>query len=291
MMKGGEQETILGSDGQILFVKRKNVFRSTESRWPREQIAEITVGRQLDADSSRDWALQVVPYPGEGDTRILLNQRDEAELRWVAALLRRPLSLAELPPPSRQTLPPFRERGEQPAGSKVVVEESIGGLTLTVPPLGIGHRSALAFFGTSVVVVTMTAVLAGFIFLAGPLPLPRWTWILLDAVMGLLALGMAGTGLQLAWRRAVLTVTADELNVAQTDPFDSQKGEWSRSELVDVRVGTPSGAAEERPPWALRIYPKQGRPFGFLAGRDAAELQWLATVLRQCLRLPEDSPG
>jgi hypothetical protein len=87
-----------------------------------------------------------------------------------------------------------------------------------------------------------------------------------------------------------MTVSADRLQISQVDPFKSQQGQWSRSELADVRVGTPTGNPVH-PPWALRIYPKQGQPMGFLAGRDPAELQWLATVVRLRLHMPGHRPA
>jgi hypothetical protein len=38
-----------------------------------------------------------------------------------------------------------------------------------------------------------------------------------------------------------------------------------------------------RPVIELQIFPRTGRKFGLLAGRDVAELQWIAAVLRQAL--------
>ena len=108
---------------------------------------------------------------------------------------------------------------------------------------------------------------------------------------GTIVLGQVIKGVRLAWGRGVLEVSADRLLISQVDPFGSQQGQWSRSELADVRVGPPTGNPEERPPWALRIYPKQGQPTGFLAGRDAAELQWLATIVRLRLHLPDTLPA
>jgi hypothetical protein len=36
----------------------------------------------------------------------------------------------------------------------------------------------------------------------------------------------------------------------------------------------------------LQIHPRLGKKAGFLAGRDEAELRWLATRLRQALPVP-----
>jgi hypothetical protein len=290
ILKGGQREIVLSVAGDTLFFKGKNTFGSTELRWAREQIADINV-EHLDTGETRFWALQVVPYPGEGETCRLLQDRDEAELRWVATLLRRALGFPDSGP-QPQTLPPFRERREQPAGSKITVAETLEGLTLTLPSIGLAHRTPLFFFNVAAYFAVVVAVVGGG-FLYGARDEPMLLWVALGAfaIVGTVVLGLLVEGVRLAWGRGVLTVSADRLLISQVDPFRSWEGQWSRSELADVRVGPPTGNADARPPWALRIYPKKGQPAGFLAGRDAAELQWLATVVRLRLHLPDNPPA
>jgi hypothetical protein len=290
MLKGGQRETVLSVAGNTLFFKGKNAFGATDLRWAREQIADINV-EHLDTGETRFWALQVVPFPGEGKTCLLLHDRDEAELRWVATLLRRELGYPDSGP-EKPALPPFRERREQPAGSKIAVAETDECLTLTLPPIGLGHRTPLSYFGVAAYFAFVGAVVGGG-FYDGTGEVPELIWVVLGifAIIGTVVLGLVTEGLRLAWRRGVLTVSADRLLISQVGPFGSQQGQWSRSELADVLVGPPTGNPDERPPWALRIYPKQGQPTGFFAGREAAELQWLATVVRQRLHLPDDSPA
>jgi hypothetical protein len=288
--KGGQRELVLRVADNTLYFEGKSAFGATKLRWAREQIADINV-EHVDTGETRFWALQVAPYPGEGETCGLLRERDEAELRWVATLLRRELGVPDSGPP-QQTLPPFRERREQPAGSKITVAESLEGLTLTLPPIGLGHQTPRFFFGKAAFLAVVVAVVGGG-FLEGSRDVPILLWVALGifALLGTIVLGLVIEGVRLAWRRGVLTVSADRLLISQVGPFGSQQGQWSRSELADVRVGPPTGNADARPPWALRIYPKQGQPAAFLAGRDAAELQWLATVVRLRLHLPDDPPG
>ena len=290
IQKGGQREIVLSVAGNTLFFTGKNSFHTTELRWAREQIADINV-EHLESSETRFWALQVVPFPGEGETCLLLHDRDEAELRWVATLLRRELGFPDSGP-EKPTLPPFRERQEQPAGSKIAVAETDECLTLTLPPIGLGHRTPLSFFGVAAYFAVVVAVVGGG-FLDGASDEPMLLWVALgaSALVGTVVLGLVTEGLRLAWRRGVLTVSADRLLLFQVGPFGSQQGQWSRSDLADVRVGPPTGNPEERPPWALRIYPKQGQPTGFFAGRDAAELQWLATVIRRRLYLSGDPPA
>jgi hypothetical protein len=290
ILKGGQQETVLSVASNTLFFGGKNAFGATDLRWARAQIADINV-EHLDTSETRFWALQVVPFPGEGKTCLLLHDRDEAELRWVALLLRRELGFSDSEI-EKQTLPPFRERREQPAGSKIAVAETLEALTLTLPPIGLGHRTALSFFGVAAYFAVVVAMVGGgFLDGASDEPMLLWVALGLFALVGTVVLGLVTEGLRLAWRRGVLTVSADRLLISQVGPFGSQQGQWSRSELVDVRVGPPTGNADARPPWALRIYPKQGQPAAFLAGRDAAELQWLATVVRLRLHLPDAPPA
>jgi hypothetical protein len=290
ILKGGQRELVLRVADNTLFFEGKSAFGATELRWPREQIANINV-EDVQTNEARFWALQVVPYPGEGETCGVLQERDEAELRWVAALLRRELSFPDSGP-SQETLPPFRERREQPAGSKITVAETLEGLTLTLPPIGLGHRTPRFFFSVAAYVAAVVAVVGGG-FLEGSRDEPMMLWVALGifALMGTIVVGLVIEGVRVAGRRGVLTVSADQLLISQVDPFGSRQGQWSRSELADVRVGPPTGDADTRPRWALRIYPKQGQPAAFLAGRDAAELQWLATVVRLRLHLPDDPPA
>jgi hypothetical protein len=54
-------------------------------------------------------------------------------------------------------------------------------------------------------------------------------------------------------------------------------------------VAAPSGISNSAGPVIeLQIEALRHRPFGMLAGRDEAELRWLATVLRQALRLANE---
>jgi len=222
---------------------------------------------------------------------MLLHVRDEAELRWVATLLRRELGFPDSGS-QQQTLPPFRERREQLVGSKIAVAETDECLTLTLPPIGLGHRTPRFFFSIAAYIGVVVAVIGGGFFY-GTREVPMLNWVVLGifAIFGTMVLGLVIEGVRLAWARGVLTVSADRLLISQVDPFRGRQGQWSRSELADMRVGPPTGNADARPPWALRIYPKQGPPAAFLAGRDAAELQWLATVVRLRLHLPDDPPA
>ena len=290
IQKGGQREIVLSVAGNTLFFTGKNSFHTTELRWAREQIADINV-EHLESSETRFWALQVVPFPGEGEACLLLHDRDEAELRWVATLLRRELGFPDSGP-EKQTLPPFRERQEQPAGSKVAVCETDEGLTLTLPPIGLGHRTPRTFFIIAAYFGVVAAVVGGgFYDGTGEVPMLMWVVLGIFAIVGTVVLGLVTEGLRLAWARGVVTVLTDRLQISQVGPFGSRQAQWSRSELADVRVGPPTGNPDERPPWALRIYPKQGQPTGFFAGRDAAELQWLATVIRRRLYLPGDPPA
>jgi hypothetical protein len=290
VLKGGQRETVLSVADNTLFFTGKSVFGSKELHWAREQIADINV-EHVESSETRFWALLVVPYPGEGESCLLLHDRDEAELGWVATLLRRELGVRDSGP-EKPALPPFRERQEQPAGSKIAVCETDEGLTLTLPPIGLSHRTPRFFFGMAAYIGVVAAVVGGgFYYGTHDEPMLMWVVVGIFAIFGTIVSGLAIKGARLAWARGAVTVGADRLQICQGGPFGRRQGQWSRSELADVRVCPPTENTSERSPWALHIYPKQGQPAGFFAGRDAAELQWLATVIRRRLYLPGDPPA
>jgi hypothetical protein len=180
------------------------------------------------------------------------------------------------------------------------------GLRLTLPPPGV----AVGGNGLCIVGVVF-CLFAGFFTLFIPLlaraglksesvPLPLWAGIGFFWIVGL---GTLAWGLTMALRKAVLTLTADTISVGQRTLFGRHDDTWSRDEIEAVACG-PSGleiggsvagsGGRERPGvpvMELQISLKGGRQAELLAGRDAAELEWIAAILRQYMRAGEPDPG
>jgi hypothetical protein len=91
-------------------------------------------------------------------------------------------------------------------------------------------------------------------------------------------------------RRAVFAVTGDTLEVENAG-LTVERRRWRAADLKDIRVVGGSNAEDDGDtthPVVLVIEPKQGRAYRLPHYRPKAELERIATVLRQALRLAED---
>jgi hypothetical protein len=86
-------------------------------------------------------------------------------------------------------------------------------------------------------------------------------------------------------RRAVLAVAGDRLLILLKGPFGSERREWARTDLRRIEVGASDMEVNNVPILELHIRPATGKTYRLLAGRDEAELRWLAARLRAALKL------
>jgi hypothetical protein len=97
-----------------------------------------------------------------------------------------------------------------------------------------------------------------------------------------------------AYAQLALAVAGDELEMIETSKVRTRRRSWNRADLTDIRSGDngwASGGDESNlsPVAELHILPKGDKRVGLLAGRDVAEVRWIATVLRRALRLPHSA--
>jgi hypothetical protein len=186
----------------------------------------------------------------------------------------------------------FRERPDQPAGSKAVLERHADGLTLTLPPAGV-WRGSKGLFVFSLLWLALTfAVGGGFVVVAvsgGMKGMGEGAWLplLIFPLFLIAGIAMLLSAINMGRRQAVFAVVGDTLMVLQTGIFGVKRREWSREQLADVRTGPSGMEINDKPIIELQIHPTEGKKFGLLAGRDEAELQWVATVLRHGLCVPK----
>jgi hypothetical protein len=188
---------------------------------------------------------------------------------------------------------PFQERSEQPARSKVLVEQLVDGLRLTVPPdrLWLGERRAVV---PALAFVTCLFAVAAAIFVWG-----RWSDDWGEWHMALTAGAITGCAfpatLLLLWllflaylrrQRAVIRVQDGNLSVTHTGMLRRRSYDWPREQRPDVHLGHPRIGTL----WQLQIHSGDAKRVGLLTGRDPCELQWLATIIRQALRQAESQP-
>jgi hypothetical protein len=297
----GRQHAVLTVTGDRLRVEQPKRFGDGYREWTCRQLATIRVGRIIDSEGPDTFQVQIEPFPGEGK-RVRLTLTGEAEARWLATTLRRALGM---PDDAAGMAAPFRERAEQPAGSKVIPEQLAQGVKLVVPPVGFRHPNVryygLLGLGYLAVALVGGGLLYAFLVLGGiehdAKGFLHALW-LVPALFGIGALGALGEVVKRARRHAVLAVVQDKLLVEQTNFYGTRHQEWRRSQVDDVRVGdTLEGrvsnvrarqAALDRtePTWELHIHVAGGEVVRLLDGYDDADLQWLATVLRRALQLP-----
>jgi hypothetical protein len=189
----------------------------------------------------------------------------------------------------------YEELDERPAGSKIAVDTSPGGLTFIVPPMGWhAHRGWVAG-GMLPCLIALGLTLSVFGTICSG---SADVWGV--AVMLLIALPVWALGIGLllvayngACRRVVLDVTCETLVVWQSGLFRARPGRWSQEQLADVFVMHQPGGEDLPDYWELQIHPQPGHgpPLRLLDHRDEAELRWLATMVRRTLRCPGTSPN
>jgi hypothetical protein len=177
------------------------------------------------------------------------------------------------------------------------VEPRSGGFTITIPPAGLGrvNKGLLLFclFWNGFLSVFMPLFLVSAFRgvakwegtnqnVSPPFACAFMTPFLLIGIGFALAVIHAGR------RRASIAVNGDRLEIVETTVFGTRKREWAARDLVDIRVQSElKQDSEGGNCWitALHVQPKEGKPHRLLSYRDKAELEWIATLLRQALGL------
>lgn len=191
--------------------------------------------------------------------------------------------VAEPPPRFDSSQTDKRDHADQPAGSLVRVVEQSGGLTLTVPPAGLVRGSkglfvfALVWLGLTTGGIG-TAIIMG---TRGHVVVP----ILFCGIFTLAGVAMLLPAINMGRRRAIFMVMGDELRLASDGLFGAKLHRWARADLASIHIGPSGMAVNEVPVLELQIEPRAGKRLGLLAGRDEAELRWMATMLRRALKL------
>jgi hypothetical protein len=87
------RRVVLDVTGERLVVWQSGLFLARPREWSRQQLADIFVVQRFTQgeDPTEYWELQIYPQAGEGRALHLLDNRDLAELRWLATVLRRTL--------------------------------------------------------------------------------------------------------------------------------------------------------------------------------------------------------
>ena len=166
----------------------------------------------------------------------------------------------------------------KPALSRAVVEEYPEGMTITLPPAGFGAG------GRTMLVI---GVLTGGVPMAITALARGVPWFVdgIFALMGVVGVLLAVHGVRVARRRAVIAIVGPKLLILQTGLIRSKERSWETADLETVRVGKSGIEINEQPVLELQVVPRVGLKYGLLAGRDVAEIAWIAAELRRRLGL------
>jgi hypothetical protein len=174
----------------------------------------------------------------------------------------------------------------QPVGSRVRLEPRPDGLNLTVPPAGVWKGSKGLFFFALLWCGFMTVFTSLAVTTRAP-----WALLLFATAFWAIGLGLLAGAVNMGRRRALLRLDGAGLRVAQAGLFGAKRWEWPRAEIVEIRAGPSGMEVNEQPVLELQVHPRGGKKVGLLAGRDKAELQWMATHLRRALGLSQPTSG
>lgn len=188
------------------------------------------------------------------------------------------------------------ERLEQPAGSRILVEENPGSLTFQIPPAGIRGSAGLFIF--SCIWLAFMAACTTFVIIGSINNVQnnvRLTGLMLMSVFvgvfWLIGIAVMLAALHMARRRAAIAVAGGQCLVIQIGLFGEKKKVWNAEELTAVKVGARGIEVNDRPVMELQFIPRDGKKYGILSGRDLPELEWLATRLSGALGLMAPRAG
>jgi hypothetical protein len=281
--------------GGELIISWLDPRRKGQQRWAARQLVDIRLQLDSSGDGPVSHLVEIHPHPGEGK-KVALPIWEEADARWLAATLREALHIPEPPLPGR--LPPFLERDEQPAGSTIALERSAKGVFLAVPASGLWHPKVRWLFLAGVGVFALALLGGGFFYglaeLTAEPSLPdvffpvmfrvaAAVWLVAFVLNGLLYFV---DGFWRGRRHGLLGVAGDTLILRYTTLLGTRYRTWQRQSVADVRSGRTWGELEDAN-CELQVYLSDGKVIRLLAGYGDQELQWLATVLRRALRVPQ----
>jgi hypothetical protein len=180
---------------------------------------------------------------------------------------------------------------DQPPGSNIQVDWlDDGGITFRIPPTGVWKGSG----GTFQVGLLFAIVTAGFTTLFAGAGIAQgqggpgiWGAIGIMSIFWLASGGILYAGWMMGTRESAVAVVGDRVMVMQTGLRRARRREWPRREVKTARVGASGTEINDEPILKLQLHGPDKKLFGMLAGRDARELTWMATLLRQALKSSE----
>ncbi|NBV21040.1 MAG: hypothetical protein EBS05_03465 [Proteobacteria bacterium] len=178
---------------------------------------------------------------------------------------------------------------DPPAGTKVRIMEQAGGLVVVIPRSGFKGASRLMLGFAACWLIISIVVAAGFIGAAldGRSSRPPWFAFLFVGVFVLIGLGMLANAVNLAFRKASIRASRDELIIVQQSFLGTKTFKRTRSELAAIRVGDSGVEINHVPVQEIQVHTLYQQQHGFCSNLSIDELLWLATRLRDATGLVE----
>ena len=261
--------------------------QSEQQRNPAASLMGELAAIRIHWDGSKPW-LAAIGYPRE--LLIPLAHDLAAQCRLPAEV---PLGAPQAPPVpievvDRAVVSSTETHFERPHESQIVVTEEDGSMTFNIPSRGLRHGSHGLFAFACIwcgfmVVFTFAGVVGGMLDQGLKHAL---VWLGFIAVFWVVGIGMMLAAINMGRRRAGIVVADGRLSVFQTGLFGSKERSWTKDEISTVRLGNSGMEVNDVPVPELQILPIGEKKVGLLAGRDPAELNWLAAVICRALDVP-----
>jgi len=172
---------------------------------------------------------------------------------------------------------------KQPPNSKIRIDPHDAGVTITVPPVGVGKGSK-GMFGFSI-------LWNGFILLVTVI----WLFagkqtgrelLIIAGVLGLfLAVGiwMLIASINAGRRQAILDVVGDTLLITRQTIFKTSQQEVTRDNIKSIRRAKSGVEVNDEPVLNLQVRLHEGKKISMFSQLADDELSWLAAVLREAM--------
>jgi hypothetical protein len=269
------------ADIERLEVGSRNAANQTSARVP---AGLMQLGGLVAVLRSGPKRLVLLGYPADW-LSALAGELSEALRRGGAAV-----PVEEVRMPLGATTPAAEEESlTQPPQSTARLVTTVGGIELTVPSRGIFKESAgliwMGIFWCGVLSAISFAVLFGGLSSKGHHSLGQVGTILVFGLFWAMGLGLLCFGIHLGTRRWTLRADKSSLHAALHSALRNREWQWSAAEIEKIQAGYSNVEVNNRRLEELQVHSRAGNKTGLLAGRDHAELVWMATAIRQALGL------
>lgn len=170
---------------------------------------------------------------------------------------------------------------EMPRGCNAIVGTNRNELRIVFPPLGLskGSRGFIQFSVFWILLSSGGTATFAFHMPSGDANRPLvFTAFAIFNLVGLVFLALS---IHLGRRSTEFQGDRHALAIRETSPVRKRAYRISPSELATITLAPTGVAVNDNPTYKLRIALKRGKPVDLLAGRDEAELLWIAGLLQR----------